>query len=76
MTGFAICAYCGGDVAALVPVTDGFRVICEPARGGCAAESHPARSELGAVGAWNRDFPTPGAIALTAAALRRAGDLT
>ena len=72
----ALCPSCDFDVARVAPVADGFRVICDPERGGCGAEGGFAQTEPGAVGLWNGHYqPTPAARALTAAALRRAGCL-
>ena len=71
----ALCPCCDFDVAQVAPVADGFRVICDPERGGCGAEGGTAKTEPGAIGLWNSDYPSPGAVALTKAALRRAGCL-
>lgn len=68
----ALCPCCDFDVARVAPVADGFRVICDPERGGCGAEGAVAKTEPGAVGLWNGHLPSPGARALTAAALNRA----
>jgi hypothetical protein len=71
----AVCPCCGFDVARIAPASDGFRVICDMERGGCGAEGGSAKTEPGAVGLWNNDLPSPGAVALTYAALKRAGCL-
>lgn len=68
----ALCPCCDFDVARVVPVADGFRVICDPERGGCSAEGAVAKTEPGAVGQWNTNHPSPAAVALTLAALKRA----
>lgn len=49
----AVCPCCGRDVARAVPVTDGWRVICDPVRGGCAAEGAVGEGEAEAVTIWN-----------------------
>lgn len=68
----ALCPCCDFDVARVAPVADGFRVICDLERGGCGAEGGSAKTEPGAIGLWNGSYPSPGAIALTNAAQRRA----
>ncbi len=67
----ALCPCCDFDVSQVVPVADGFRVICDAERGGCGAEGGLAQTEPGAVGLWNGKYPTPGALVLTQAARAR-----
>lgn len=71
------CECCGYDVARLDRVPIGFRVICDPEKGGCGAFSAAAASEAAAVDKWNLRFDPcpgqqPGAAALVQAAARRA----
>ena len=67
-----VCAYCGFDVARVVPVLDGFRGLCNPDLNGCGAETDHALTEVEAVALWNNSGFA--AAALRVAEVRRRWD--
>lgn len=66
------CEACGYDVARVKACGGGWQVICDEDSGGCGSAGPVASNHAQAIDRWNYT-PSPGAVALTAAAAKRLG---
>ncbi len=66
------CKICGHVAARVMPSHGGWHAVCDVASGGCGATGPVTSNHAQAIDRWNYT-PSPGAVALTAAAARRLG---